>query len=84
MICQVAAILGCPWYFNLFLVIPLNCFNFLRFVGKDHKLYFLTTGEYKKDHKRINCYYTVKAFLYGFICAVGLVMTIIYAVGMLR
>ena len=41
-----------PWWF-LLLTIPLAAFNLSRYQAKDHKLYFITKGEYKPHYKRM-------------------------------
>lgn len=52
-----------PWYINL-LTLPLGVFNFYRFQKRDHKMYFITASEYRKDFKRMDMQFRVKSGIY--------------------
>merc|ERR1712113_344395 len=49
-----------PWYF-LLLTIPLAAYNLSRYNAKDHKLYFITKGEYKPHYKRMEKQFQFKS-----------------------
>jgi len=40
-------------YWYLIFIIPLSLFNVIRYKKGDHKLYFITKGEYKQNFKRM-------------------------------
>lgn len=67
--------------FWVYLVIsPLALFNVSRIIAKDHKLYFMTKGEYQKTWGRMYFQYELKAVYYGVIFAIALTMSILKAV----
>ncbi len=59
---------------------PIFLYNFTRYAAKDHKLYFITKSEYKKNHARMELQYQVKSVYYAFLFAIALVMTIFKAI----
>ena len=68
-----------PWYFML-LAMPLAAYNLSRYNAKDHKLYFITKGEYKMHYKRMERQFQVKSALYALLFGSALVMSILTAI----
>ncbi len=67
------------WWVNI-LSMPLFIYNCTRFIAKDHKQYFITKGEYKKNFSRMELQYQVKSVYYAFLFAIALVLTIFKAI----
>lgn len=63
-----------------FLSLPLFLYNGTRFAAKDHKQYFITKQEYKKNQRRMEIQYIVKGFYYAVLFSIALVMTIFKAI----
>ena len=72
------SIVVAPWYFAL-VTIPLSLFNLSRCREKDHKLYFITKREYKKNFKRMERQYIVKSAVYAVLLLGSLVFVILSA-----
>jgi len=62
------------------LSMPLFLYNCTRFAAKDHKQYFITKQEYKKNYGRMELQYQVKSVYYAILFAIALVMTIFKAI----
>jgi len=67
------------WWVNI-LAMPLFLYNCTRFAAKDHKQYFITKGEYKKNFPRMELQYQIKSVFYAFLFAIALVLTIFKAI----
>ena len=67
------------WWVNI-LSMPLIMYNCIRYAAKDHKQYFITKGEYKKNFSRMELQYQVKSVYYAFLFAIALVLTIFKAI----
>ena len=72
-----------PWYF-LMVTIPLAAYNLSRYQAKDHKLYFITKGEYKMHYKRMERQFQIKSAVYALLFGSALVMCILTAIDFFR
>ena len=72
-----------PWYV-LFLAIPLAAYNLSRFNAKDHKLYFITKGEYKANYKRMEKQFQFKSAIYAVLFGFALVMSILTGISFFK
>ena len=66
------------------ITLALNFYNMRRWVAKDHKIYFITMDEYKKDFNRMNWSYIIKAIVYACFFATGLILLIVKGVAYFR
>ena len=74
----IACIYG-PWYFTT-LAILLAAYNISRYLEKDHRVYFISTSEYKPYSQKFERQFWVKSAIYAFFFVATFVMTMLSAI----